>query len=67
MLKSANLKINKFMDKNIEIEIRGPLVKEKFDNLAKLLETKGVAISLQTLLHLECEFGFHCFCWEKII
>ena len=29
------------MDKNIEIEIRGPLSKEKFDNLVKLFEDKG--------------------------
>ena len=29
------------MDKNIEIEIRGPLSKEEFDNLVKLFEDKG--------------------------
>ena len=29
------------MDKNIEIEIRGPLLKEEFNNLVKLFETKG--------------------------
>ena len=29
------------MDKNIEIEIRGPLTKEEFDNLVKLFENKG--------------------------
>jgi len=29
------------MDKNIEIEIRGPLSKQKFDSLVKLFNTKG--------------------------
>ncbi len=29
------------MDKNIEIEIRGPLSKEEFDNLVKFFEEKG--------------------------
>ena len=29
------------MDKNIEIEIRGPLSKEEFDNLVKLFEVEG--------------------------
>jgi len=35
------LKINKIMDKNIEIEIRGPLSKEKFEELIKLFNEKG--------------------------
>ena len=33
------------MDKNIEIEIRGPLSKKEFDNLVKLFETKGKKMS----------------------
>jgi len=33
------------MDKNIEIEIRGPLSKEKFDNLVSLFETDGKKIT----------------------
>ncbi|MFA4975365.1 MAG: hypothetical protein WC839_01970 [Candidatus Paceibacterota bacterium] len=32
------------MDKNIEIEIRGPLSKEEFDNLVKFFENKGEKI-----------------------
>lgn len=33
------------MDKNIEIEIRGPLSKKEFNNLVKLFENKGKKIS----------------------
>src|SRR3989344_8782456 len=33
------------MDKNIEIEIRGPLSKEKFDNLVSLFEVEGKKIT----------------------
>ena len=33
------------MDKNIEIEIRGPLSKEKFDALIDLFEIKGKKIT----------------------
>ncbi len=39
------VKTNNLMDKNIEIEIRGPLSKEEYDNLIKLFENDGKKLS----------------------
>jgi predicted adenylyl cyclase CyaB len=36
--------MNKSINKNIEIEIRGPMIKEKFVDLARLFEIKGKKI-----------------------